>query len=102
MGSAVKILTHYTYDDYKLWEGKWEIIEGIPYAMSPAPVPKHQYIASNLNGEIRNSLKSSNCKKCRVTQPIDYKNTDNTEVQPDVIIYYGKIIKPIWTLRQNS
>ncbi len=25
---------HYTYNDYCQWEGKWELIEGIPYALS--------------------------------------------------------------------
>ncbi|WP_301924323.1 hypothetical protein [Ferruginibacter sp.] len=38
MSSAVKILPHYTYEDHCQWEGRWEIIEGIPFAMSPAPV----------------------------------------------------------------
>lgn len=35
--SAVRILPHYTYSDYCNWEGRWELIEWIPYAMSPAP-----------------------------------------------------------------
>jgi hypothetical protein len=30
------------------WEGKWELIDGIPHAMSPAPTPKHQIIANTL------------------------------------------------------
>jgi hypothetical protein len=34
-------LPEYTYDDYKKWEGNWELIEGIPYAMSPPPKRKH-------------------------------------------------------------
>lgn len=47
MGSAalalkIEDLPHYTYDDYAQWEGRWEIIEGVPYAMSPAPTIKHQ------------------------------------------------------------
>jgi hypothetical protein len=37
MSSAVKILPHYTYVEYEQWEGQWELIEGIPYAMSPLP-----------------------------------------------------------------
>ncbi len=94
MGSAVKILPHYTYDDYRIWEGKWEIIEGIPYAMSPAPVPKHQYIANNLGGELRNLLKSAGCKKCVASQAIDYKIAEDTVVQPDVLLYCDKTIKP--------
>jgi len=32
---------NYTYDDYKQWQGDWELIAGIPLAMSPAPTRKH-------------------------------------------------------------
>ena len=35
MGIADKIIPHYTYDDWINWEGKWELIEGHPIAMSP-------------------------------------------------------------------
>ena len=38
-------LPHYTYDDYVQWEGRWEIINGIPYAMYPAPSKKHQRVS---------------------------------------------------------
>jgi Uma2 family endonuclease len=93
MGSAKRLLPHYTYDDYRLWEGKWEIIEGIPYAMSPAPIPKHQYIANNIGGELRNLLKSAGCKKCIASQAIDYKIEEDTVVQPDVLLYCGKTSK---------
>ncbi|HZH65515.1 MAG TPA: hypothetical protein VEY10_11550 [Flavisolibacter sp.] len=48
MSGAVKILPYYTYEDYVQWEGKWELIDGIPHAMSPAPTPKHQIIANTL------------------------------------------------------
>jgi hypothetical protein len=37
MSSSVKILPHYTYEDYCKWEGRWELINGIPHTMSPAP-----------------------------------------------------------------
>lgn len=94
MGSAVKILPHYTYKDYKLWEGKWEIIEGIPYAMSPAPLPKHQYLANNIGGELRNLLKSARCKNCKASQAIDYLIEEDTIVQPDVLLYCGQTNKP--------
>jgi hypothetical protein len=40
----IEDLPHYTYDDYVQWEGNWEIINGIPYAMSPAPSKKHQQL----------------------------------------------------------
>ncbi len=34
-------LPHYTYDEYVQWEGRWELIRGIPVAMVPMPVMKH-------------------------------------------------------------
>jgi Uma2 family endonuclease len=96
MEVAVRILPHYTYADYKHWEGNWELIEGIPYAKSPAPLPKHQYIASNLTGELRNALKKSGCKrckKCKASQPVDYKLAEDTVVQPDVLVYCAEATK---------
>ena len=89
MGCAVKLLPHYIYDDYVQWEGRWELIEGVPYAMSPQPVPKHQRIAGNLFTEFRIALRK--CKKCIVYQPIDYKLSDDTILQPDMLV----VCKPI-------
>ncbi len=91
MSEGIKILPHYTYDDYRHWEGKWEVIEGIPYAMSPAPVPIHQQIAVNLASELRNSLKQ--CIGCKVYQPIDYVIKEDTILQPDLLIVCGEIKK---------
>ncbi len=91
MSDAVKILPHYTYDDYLHWEGKWELIDGIPYAMSPAPVPKHQQIAVNLTTEFAIPLKK--CKKSKVYQPVDYILQDDTILQPDMLIVCNEIIK---------
>ena len=89
MSGAIKILPNYTYDDYVHWEGRWELIDGIPYAMSPAPVPKHQIAAGNLLAEFRFELKK--CEVCKVMQPIDYKIKENTVYQPDLLI----VCKPI-------
>jgi Uma2 family endonuclease len=91
MGSAVKILPHYTYSDYEQWEGRWEVIEGVPYAMSPLPAPKHQLIANNISYEFKSGLK--NCKKCKVYQPIDYVIFDDTIVQPDMLVVCKSITK---------
>jgi len=84
MSNAIKILPHYTYQDYILWEGKWEVIEGVPYAMSPAPVPRHQIISVNLSSEFRQQLKP--CKKCQVSQPVDYIVAEDTILQPDMLV----------------
>ena len=34
---AALLLETYTYDDYKNWQGDWELIYGHPYAMAPSP-----------------------------------------------------------------
>lgn len=91
MASAVQILPHYYYEDWLGWEGQWELIYGIPYAMSPAPVPKHQIIATSLASEFRVALKK--CKHCKAMQPVDYRVADDIIVQPDLLIVCNEIEK---------
>jgi Uma2 family endonuclease len=87
--AALKIedLPHYTYDDYAQWEGQWEIIKGIPYAMVPAPVPKHQRLSLKIAAQLDALL--SNCSECTTYQTIDWQLEDDTVVQPDVLVVCG-------------
>jgi Uma2 family endonuclease len=82
---ALKYEEHYTYEDYVLWEGEWEIIEGFPYAMSPKPMIKHQRVS----GKIFSQLDKNSCKKCLVAIEIDYKIAEDTVVSPDVLLACG-------------
>ncbi len=93
MSSAIKILPHYTYEDYCNWEGRWELIDGIPFAMSPAPTPKHQLVGGNLITEFNIALKKVKCKKCKVYEFIDVKFSEDTILQPDVCIVCEPITK---------
>lgn len=92
MSIAEKYRPYYTYEDYCLWEGKWELIEGMPYAMSPAPTPAHQRVSGTLNYEFESALRKS-CKKCKVYLPLDWKITEDTIVQPDLLIVCNKVEK---------
>ena len=94
MSSAIKILPHYTYEEYCQWEGRWELIEGIPYAMSPAPAPRHQWVSSNIKAELRNAIKKSGCKNCKVYDFIDIKVAEDTILQPDAVVVCKEISKP--------
>jgi Uma2 family endonuclease len=94
MGSALKIVPHYSYDDWVHWEGSWELIEGYPFAMSPSPVPEHQRVASEIRTELTLALRHSKCKSCRAYDPLDYKISDTTIVAPDILVVCGKISKP--------
>lgn len=91
MSGAAKILPYYTYREWELWDGQWELIEGIPHAMSPLPVPKHQKIAAALVSEFFVALRS--CRQCTAYQPIDYRVSDDTIVQPDMLVVCGEITK---------
>lgn len=91
MGSAVKILPHYTYNDYLHWEGRWEIIDGIPYAKSSSPLPKHQRLAGSVGSEFRFQLKG--LSRCVAYMPIDYLVAEDTILQPDMLIVCGEIVK---------
>ena len=78
------VIEHYTYDDYKNWEGDWELINGVPLAMSPAPTKRHQALASTIIAFLYNQL--DNCPECEVLGEIDYKVSDDTILKPDVVL----------------
>ncbi len=90
--AALKVedLPHYTYDDYIQWEGRWELIHGIPYAMVPAPIVKHQRICGKIHLQLAELLK--NCGKCEALWPVDWPIADDTVVQPDVLVVCGENI----------
>ena len=93
MSIANKIIPHYTYDDWVHWEGKWELIEGHPIAMSPTPVPAHQRAAAEIITELTIAIRTAKCKKCRVYDSLDYKITEDTILVPDILIVCGNISK---------
>ena len=84
--SAIKkeYLPNYTYDDYKNWEGNWELIYGVPYAMAPAPMIKHQAISNKIAWQLQDLLRE--CEACQALLPVDWKIDDSTVVQPDNLI----------------
>lgn len=82
-------LPHYSKDDYEIWEGSWELIEGMPYAMSPAPTIEHQSISARIQGQLFKLLE--HCKSCQALLPVDWKINDDTIVQPDNLIVCGDV-----------
>jgi Uma2 family endonuclease len=91
MPATVKILPNYTYDEYAQWEGRWELIDGIPWAVRLTP--EHQRINANTMAALRNAVKQSGCTSCKVYPSIDFKITENTVVCPDVLIVCQPIEK---------
>jgi len=84
----------WTYADYLNWnDDRWEIIDGIAYAMSPAPGRRHQELSGELFRQISNHLKGKHCKI--FAAPFDVRlaerpglTDDKVEsvVQPDLLV----------------
>ena len=81
---AAKAIEYYTYDDYCQWEGKWELIEGMPMAMSPSPTISHQATSAKILNQLMNSI--GDCDKCLVLAEEDWKIDDGTVLKPDVVL----------------
>ncbi len=80
-------LPRYTYADYARWEGDWELIQGMPYAMSPAPTRRHQFVGGKFVHLFIDALKKrkSSCN-CEVLYESDWIVNADTVVRPDVMI----------------
>lgn len=83
---------HYTLNEWEKWNDQWELIDGVPYCMSPAPTVKHQSINSKIITQLQNLL--SNCKTCNAYMPIDWVINDDTVVQPDALVVCKEITTP--------
>jgi Uma2 family endonuclease len=86
LGLAEEFREYYTYEDYKNWKGDWELIEGVPFAMSPSPTVKHQLVVSRIVYILNRELKKADCKGCLVLPEIDWIVKFNTVVRPDVAV----------------
>ena len=82
----------YSWSDYLAWpEGeRYELVDGIAYAMSPAPRRRHQEISGEIFRQAANALRK---KPCRVYDaPFDVKLSSDesddapTVVQPDITV----------------
>jgi Uma2 family endonuclease len=79
-----RIVEYYTYEDYAQWEGDWELIEGIPLAMTPSPVISHQALAMQIAFAFNERVES--CEECLVLAEQDWKIDEETVVKPDVVL----------------
>jgi Uma2 family endonuclease len=84
----------FTYGDYETWpeDQRWELIDGVPYDMTPAPSRRHQEILGALHLQFAAYLKG---KPCRVyLAPFDVRLPEGPEeeakiktvVQPDLTV----------------
>jgi Uma2 family endonuclease len=82
--SNLDLLVRYTYDDYYLWEGDWELIEGMPVAMAPAPMKIHQQIQRELFFAF-DKKQLDECNTCELLSEVDWKLSNDTLLRPDMV-----------------
>jgi Uma2 family endonuclease len=90
--SALKQGERFTLDQWRSWpeNERWELIDGIAYAKSPAPRIPHQNFAGELFYALRSFLEGKPCKPfiapADVFLPDDSEDGTDTVVQPDVLV----------------
>ena len=82
----------YTIEDWRTWDGRWELINGVAYDMTPAPSVDHQRVSSRLHAAIFNALEEGKRQggvgQCEVLfAPIDlFLPGEQSVYQPDMVI----------------
>jgi len=96
--SAGKQAEGYTYGDYLKWpdEERWELIDGVPYNMSPAPSTEHQRISREIEIQFANYLYGKSCEvfyapfDVRLPRSNESDDQIKTVVQPDIVVICDK------------
>jgi len=85
----------WTYADYLTWpeDERWELIDGVAYAMVPGPLRLHQAISGDLYVLLRKSLEGKPCQvyfapfDVRLTEVDESDEATKTVVQPDLSVF---------------
>lgn len=86
--------TTYTYADLLTWskDERWELIDGVPYKMTPSPSRRHQEISTALMLAIGPFLAGSPCRlyhapfDVRLPKPHEDDRSTTTVIQPDIVV----------------
>jgi Uma2 family endonuclease len=92
---AEKAEEHFTYGQYCQWDDgeRWELIDGVPYNMSPAPVRRHQGILMRVSIVVGTFLADKPCQAYFAPFDVrlpDFSEQDDSDVltvvQPDLVV----------------
>jgi len=92
---AEKMEERFTYGQYCQWDDgeRWELIDGVPYNMTPAPLRRHQGISTVVLSRIADFLRGKPCKVYHAPFDVRFADCDEQEdenvstvVQPDLAV----------------
>jgi Uma2 family endonuclease len=83
-----------TYADYEKWppDQRWELVDGVAYAMSPAPSTAHQIAVAEIFYQVRQQLEGKRCTPfitplaVRLPRGREADDHVDTVLQPDVLV----------------
>ena len=88
----------YTYQDYLMWKGDWELVNGYPYAMAPSPIRSHQWFSNKFTQRFSNKLEENQIVcNCQVYSELDWVIDQDTVVRPDCMIVCGNFTEDYLT-----
>jgi len=89
MSSAEKYTPHYTVEDYQLWEGDWELWDGIAVAMTPSAFGGHGSLLGRITTALTNAVDAALCEASVIVE-VDWIVAIDTVLRPDVTIVCGE------------
>jgi len=94
MSLPLRDTQRHTYGEYLTWpeDERYELIDGVAYAMGPAPVRVHQRLLAEMFRQIADALEGSDCEVD--IAPFDVRLPEQDEadeeivnvVQPDIVV----------------
>lgn len=94
MGLAQRDLGYHTYADYCSWpdDVRYELIDGVAYAMGPAPLRVHQKVLGEIFHQVSSDLEGKPCEAyiapfdVRLPKSDEADDLVDTVVQPDLSV----------------
>ncbi|MED4301428.1 Uma2 family endonuclease [Geobacillus stearothermophilus] len=95
VGNTPDLNKIYTYADWKTWEGRWELINGKAYNMTPAPSSEHQFAVGELYFALRHFFQNKHCYVFMAPFDVFLSKNETYEtpddiVQPDIAVICNK------------
>jgi len=89
MSTAEEFKPHYSVDDYQLWDGDWELWNGVAVAMTPSPFGRHSRLLVNVSFALKTAINEAKCD-ATVLAEIDWIVDQHTVLRPDVVVVCGR------------
>ena len=85
MSEAIRYTPNYSANEYRTWQGDWELWHGVPVSMSPSPTAKHQRLSFVIASILNTASEAEGCD-CTVVYETDWQVDETTVVRPDISV----------------